>query len=368
MPFTDQEKQEILTGCTQFLTLRLLGTMSEKLHKIADSEYSALGQDQYGKGGAVAAVEERVRTLLGKDAAIFMPSGTMAQQIALRIWCDRAGNNRIAFHPTCHLEIHEQGAYRELHHLEATLLGESDRLFTLPDLDRAEDAAALLIELPQREIGGQLPSWETLVDICDWARSRGIKLHMDGARLWECAPFYGKSYSEIAALFDSVYVSFYKVLKGLAGAALAGPTDFIDESRVWLRRHGGNLVSLSPNAVSAMIGLDEQLPRIPELCAKAQDIANALASLDGLDVVPPRPPTNMMHLHFWGKKDRLEEAFWATARDHGMMICRGLASTDDEGKWKMEVTVNEATLDLDTARLRELMKGVLDAGGAGRRG
>jgi threonine aldolase len=73
-----------------------------------------------------------------------------------------------------------------------------------------------------------------------------VALHLDGARLWECRPFYGRDYAQIAGLFDSVYVSFYKTLGGIAGAALAGPADVIAEARVWQRRQGGNLVRLFP--------------------------------------------------------------------------------------------------------------------------
>ncbi|HLI07996.1 MAG TPA: beta-eliminating lyase-related protein [Ktedonobacteraceae bacterium] len=128
------------------------------------------------------------------------------------------------FHPTCHLEIHEQHGYQRLHHLPGILLGESQRLLTLEDVKKvAEPLAALLIELPQREIGGQLPAWEDLTALTDRARERGIVLHLDGARLWECQPFYGREYRKIAALFDTVYVSFYKILGGIAGAVLAAP-------------------------------------------------------------------------------------------------------------------------------------------------
>src|SRR5262249_27327174 len=159
--------------------------------------------------------------LLGKEAAVFMPSGTMCQQIAMRIWCDRRGSSRIAFHPTCHLELHEQQGYRLLHGLHGICVGSPFHLLTLDGLRRIpERLGAILLELPQREIGGQLPTWEELNAISVWARERAIPLHMDGARLWESQPFYGRSYAEIAALFDSVYVSFYKSLGGIAGSIL----------------------------------------------------------------------------------------------------------------------------------------------------
>ena len=93
--------------------------------------------------------------------------------------------------------------------------------------------------MPQREIGGQLPSWSDLEAQVAWARDRGVAVHMDGARLWESGPFYERSYAEIAALFDSVYVSFYKGIGAIAGAALSGPAPFIGEARLWQRRSGG---------------------------------------------------------------------------------------------------------------------------------
>jgi len=91
------------------------------------------------------------------------------------------------------------------------------------------------------------------------ARERNITLQLDGARLWECQPFYQRSYAEIAALFDTVYVSFYKILGGITGAMLLGPEDVIAEARIWQRRHGGNLVRMFPFVLSAKQGLETRL-------------------------------------------------------------------------------------------------------------
>src|SRR5215207_269829 len=121
---------------------------------------AATGEDErvdtYGSGERIERLEQRIADLLGKPAAVFMPSGTMAQQIALRIWSDRAGRKAVAFHPTCHLEVHEHKGYQALHGLRGVLVGSPHELLTLADLKRvAEPLAALLLELPQREIGGQ---------------------------------------------------------------------------------------------------------------------------------------------------------------------------------------------------------------------
>ncbi len=147
--------------------------------------------DVYGDGGAVDAVEHRVALLLGKPAAVFMPTGTMAQQIALRIHADRRDSRTIVFHPLCHLERNEERAFEHLHALRGCPVGEEDRLVELADLAaKAEPVAALVLELPQRMIGAQLPTWPELVAQTTWARERGAAAHLDGARLWEAQPFY----------------------------------------------------------------------------------------------------------------------------------------------------------------------------------
>src|SRR5262245_37898677 len=250
-PSASERRQPIFRGCERFLSGHGPRRLREELTALA----AAAGDDPpdvYGSGGVLEALEGEVATLLGKPAAVFMPSGTMAQPIALRIHADDARCRVVAFHPTCHLELHEQRGYSQLHGLDARLVGRRDRLIELADLQAVtEPIAALLLELPQREIGGLLPTWEALLEQADWALGHGVRLHLDGARLWECAPHYQKTYAELCAPFDSVYVSFYKALGGIAGAALAGSTAFVQRARVWQRRQGGNLVSLYPYALSA---------------------------------------------------------------------------------------------------------------------
>src|SRR5262249_58225061 len=104
-----------------------------------------------------------------------------------------------------------------------------------------EPLGALLLELPQRDLGGQLPVWRDLRAQATWAGANGVSMHLDGSRLWQCGPFYRRPLREIAALFDTVYVSLYKDLGALGGCVLAGAKDVIAEARVWRVRHGGRL-------------------------------------------------------------------------------------------------------------------------------
>ena len=323
------------------------------LSELSEAADPDLKPGHYGDGEVVERLEKRIATLLGKEAAVFMPSGTMAQQIALRIWCDRAATDHVAFHPLCHLEIHEESGYQRLHGLRSTLLGTPDRMFALEDLQELiPPVGTILFELPQREIGGQLPAWDDLVAMIDWARERGIATHLDGARLWETKPFYEREYSEIAALFDSVYVSFYKILGGIAGSALAGPTDLIDEARVWQRRHGGNLIRLYPLTLSAELGLDQRLERMAEYHRKAIEVASVLTSLPGVRVVPDPPHTNMMHVFLEGDREQLMAAHERMAREHDVELFGGLNETILPDVQRFELTLGDASLGFTSDQIR----------------
>ena len=189
------------------------------------------------------------------DAAVFMPSGVMwSQQVALRIWADRAHCRNVALHPSNHVEVNEHRAYAHLHDLRVLLLGGKNAPILADDLKKcAEPLSTLLIELPLRRIGGILPAWDEQQALVALAKERGIRLHLDGARLWETQAYYDRPLDELCRGFDSVYVSFYKGIGGLAGAMLLGSAEFIAEARVWMRRHGGNLITLLPFAVSAQM-------------------------------------------------------------------------------------------------------------------
>ena len=308
--------------------------------------------DVYGAGGAVARLEARVAALLNKPAALLLPSGTMAQQIALRIWADRKGRPEIAFHPRCHLELHEHGAYAHLHRLTATLVGSPDALMTVGDVVAMPTGpSALLVELPQRSLGGLLPTWEALAELTVAARARGMAVHLDGARLWESQPFYGRPYAAIASLFDSVYVSFYKALGGFSGAALVGDEALIAEGRVWTRRHGGNLAQLYPFALSAGLGLNRHLHKMAAYRAKAVELAAALATIPGVVVTPNPPHTNMTHVFLPGEPIACEEAGLRLAERTGLWPFGRVSVGRLPGYSFFELTAGAATLEVSAAEV-----------------
>jgi threonine aldolase len=290
-----------------------------------------LNADLYGNGKIINDFEQKMADFLGKESAVFFPSGTMAQQIALRIWCDQKGIKKVAYHPLCHLEIHEEDGLKELHHIKPILLADKDRLIQLQDvLDMEEEISCLLLELPQREIGGQLPDYETLKEIANYCREKGIMLHLDGARLYESLPFYRKTAAEICSLFDSVYISFYKGIGGIAGAILAGEKNFIDQSKVWKRRYGGDLISLYPYIVSADYYFETRISRMNQYCQNAKELANYYNQCHPLiRTLPITPVTNMFHIHFDIPKVKLEEILIEVYKETGVGLISALREMGD---------------------------------------
>jgi threonine aldolase len=343
-------------ACTRFLQGHGQRRPAELLAEIP----ADVAPDRYGDGGVVAELEREVATLLGMPAAVFLPSGTMAQQAALRVHADRRGRRTVVFHPTCHLELHEGQAHQRLHGLTGRPTGDSHRLLTIDDLRGiAEAPAVFLLELPQREIGGRLPGWQNLVDQVEWARQRGAAVHLDGARLWECTPFYERTLAEIAGLFDTVYVSFYKLLGGLGGCCLAGTEEVVAEVREWRKRHGGTLFALWPYAASALVSLRKRLPRVPEYYEHARAIAEALRDVPGIEVVPDPPQTPMMHLLLHTSPDHFRAAALRLAQEQGVWTWPRSAPTDSPRVQRVELTVGDATLGFEPHEVRAILQSLL---------
>jgi threonine aldolase len=287
--------------------------------------------DMYGKGKIIEDFQEKMATYLGKENAVFFPSGTMAQQIALRIWCDKIGVKKVAYHPLSHLEIHEEDGLKELHQIQTVLLADASRLILYEDvINMEEEVACLLLELPQREIGGQLPDYETLESISAYCREKGIKLHLDGARLFEILPFYKKTAAELCSLFDSVYVSFYKGIGGVAGAILAGDTPFVEESKIWKRRYGGDLISLYPYIISADYYFNKRLDSMGQYYEEAKELAGLYNGCQGIMTEPFEPVSNMFHVHFHVSKEKLEPILMDIYKETGIGLSSYIRETSEE--------------------------------------
>jgi threonine aldolase len=308
-----------------------------------------------GDDAPVAQLERRVADLLGKPKALFFPSGTMAQQVALRIHAERLGRPTFTGHPLNHLDLWEQRGYSVVHGLRFQPAGDELRLLTTEDLDAVtEPVSALLIELPQREIGGVLPTWDDLNAQVRWAGDRGAAAHLDGARLWEAQPFYDRPHAEIAALFDTVYVSLYKGLEGVRGAVLAGEADVIDEASVWRQRLGGAIPDAWPLAVAALLGMDEVLPRMAAFRDHAVAIAAALKGIAG--VLPDPPQTPMMHVLLPVSAQAAEQARDAILDETGVLLFPKARAETVPGRSRFEVSVSDNAMEFTPDEVAALVE------------
>ena len=303
--------------------------------------------DVYAERGAVARLEEEVAGLLGKPAAAMFPSGIMAQQAALRVWCDRAGSTRVGIPELSHLLQHEDDGPRLLHGFRFEHLSTGRSLPTVADLERLDAGlAAVLLEVPLRDAGCALPEWDDLVALTGRARELGVAVHVDGARIWESQPYYDRPLDAIAALADSLYVSFYKGLGGLAGACLAGDDDVVGEARRWRKRMGGTLFHLTPYAVLALAGLREHLPRMGEYVAWGRALAERLEAA-GVRVNPSPPQTNTFELFAGGEAEAINERAIAFMERTRIQPCGVWRSAPVPGMATCEVAVHAAATPRD---------------------
>lgn len=352
--------QDLQGRCARRLSQHKPLPAADVLRALADQPSAAEPVDVYGAGGAPTLIERRTAELLGKPAAMFFIKGMIAQMCILRAAADRAGTPNIVIHPMSHIDFDEQDAAWRLHDLRPIRLGKYAP-FTVAQLEAVtEPIAAVVVELPLRRSGYLLPPLHELRAISTWARERGVHLHFDGARLWEAAAGYGVALDELAALADSVYVSFYKGLGGLGGAAVGADADFVESLAVWKTRHGGNLYRVFPYAISALAGLDRHLPRMPAYVERARALAEALAAEPRVIATPRTPDVNAFHLLLPGSVEELARRNRDFAEQRGIWLFNGFLESAVDGRSTGEVVIGDSSDDCDTAEAAGWIRDFLD--------
>jgi threonine aldolase len=327
----------------------------QRLLELVDADTPPDGPD-----GPVAVLERRIAGLLGKEAALFFPTGTMAQQVALRVHAERSGRRAFAAHPYNHLDQWEKQGYNAVHGLRYHRTPDPHALMTAADLAAiGEPLAAVLWELPQRDLGGLLPEWDDLVEQVAVARSGGAAAHLDGARLWEAQTYYRRPFEEIAGVFDTVYVSLYKSLQGTRGAILAGDAITVAAAGVWRTRLGGAIPDAWPLALTALAGLDTIPPRMPAFRDHALAIAAAI-NADGLARTCPEPPqTPLFHVHLPAPKQAVERAGAAMLAEQGVQVFPRVRSLPDPRQCAFEISVGENAMEFTPDEVAGLIRELL---------
>lgn len=360
------EDAELLAGCTRRLAGRHVLAPAQHLATLqAYAEDHGLEVDRYGDDGVTRVLRDRLAQLFDVPAAVWVPTGTMAQQVALRIWSEDAGTPTVALHHTSHLLNHEEMAHEHLSGLRTLIVGDPwlpRAPIVAADLEHiADPVAALVVEVPQRQSAARLPDRDQLDAIATWARDRGTALHGDGARIWEASAGYGLPVAEVAATFDSVYTSFYKGLGAPAGSALLGSEAFVARARTWIHRYGGQLFQAWPLTVAALRGLDHELPEMPRRLAHARAIADAARGrASGLRLDPDPPEIAQFDVHLEADPDRVVSASADIARERDVNLTSLAVSRDVPGWCSFEVSVGPATLELEASEAADLLVELLE--------
>lgn len=346
--------------CARFLPGHGRSDARSWVDRLAASPDLDLVRDEYGEGPALRRLEGEVASLLGKEAALFFHKGVVAQQAALLVHAGRTGRRTVALHPKSHMALDEDDALDRLAGLATLRLGPDHRPFTAGELDRVrEPLAAVAVELPIRRAAFAAPDWDDLAAVSDWARGRGVPLHLDGARIWEVQPWYGRPLAEIAGLADTVYVSFYKGLGGMGGSVLAGPRETVEATRVWRSRFGGDLFTAFPYVLCALDGLRRHLPRMGEYHRHAVALAGALAEVPGLAPLPRPPRGNSFQLHFQAPAEALARAATEAAETRGLWLFNRFEPTAFPGTAFGEIVTGEATLGWPPEEVAETLARLL---------
>ena len=282
-----------------------------------------VGDEQHGSDPTVLALCERMAKLLGKEAAMFLPSGTMCNEVALLTHC-RPGDEVLAHH-TAHILTSEGGAPGALGGIQVTGLQGSRGMFGVAELDGAlrpqsrYSPPQRLVEVEQTSNlgGGAVWSTEALRTAADWAHAHGMATHMDGARLMNACVAAGVPAADMAAGWDSVWLDFTKGLGAPLGAVLAGPAEFIDAAWRWKQRMGGSMRQAGICAAGCLHALDHHVDRLAEDHENARVLARAMKQVPGLDV--EEPETNLVYIDVSGT-GKSADAVLRAAREQGVLV------------------------------------------------
>jgi threonine aldolase len=259
-----------------------------------------VGDDVWGEDPTVRALEERAAEILGKELSLFVPSGTMANQIALLVHC-RPGDEVIVARGA-HNRAFESGAGAAWAGVQFAEVGAEDGTFTATDvgaaalpLDRNLPRTRLVcVENTHNRGGGRVWPRALVTDVAAAARARGLALHLDGARLWNAAVACGTPERDLAAPFDTVGACFSKGLGAPVGSVLAGSRQAIAEARRFRKMLGGGMRQAGVLCAAALHALAHHRARLADDHARARRLAEGLALIPGIKAWPERVETNIV--------------------------------------------------------------------------
>jgi threonine aldolase len=336
-------------AATQIIKFLGDGEMFEPADYLNILQQSSMVRDSYGAGGSVEALEKKFVEITGKEKAVFMPSGTMANQLAIAVLSGE--NSKVFVQDTSHVYRDEADAAQTVFQKRLMPLAREEPFFTAQQLQAAVEAipseevfktgiGAVSIEIPVRRSNGRMVPIEELRKISAYCRANNIKLHLDGARIYMAAAWSGVSIKEYASLFDTIYISLYKYFGAAGGAMLCGDKTVIDKMPHLIKVHGGTMYSNWTNAAMALHRLEGFETRMKNTVQKANELFDALNKIPGITIKALPNGTNIYSFAL-APKIEITKLRDALNTNHNIRI--GRVNEKNEGF----LTVNETLLYQD---------------------
>ena len=322
-------------------------TPSAMLQRLAGFEEEfGLEVDSYSLGGNVEQLEKKCAEMLGKEAAVFMPTGTLANHLAIRKLCGT--KPRAIVQEQSHLYNDSGDCVTRLSNITLVPLAKEHPYFTLEALKVAVEQAetgrvitpigAVMVESPVRRQSGKIMPFDEMKAVTDYCREVQIGSHLDGARLYMMSGATGIPSADYAALFDTVYVSLYKYFGAPFGAILAGTAEFADGLYHDRRMFGGGLASANFAAALALRGIDGFEKRFNRAMSRAKGLFDKLNALESISVKPFEHGSNIVPLEL--ETDVDSDRFVKTLEEHSVSV----SAPDGDGSRRIMLTVNTTIL------------------------
>ncbi len=266
-----------------------------------------VGDDVFGEDPTVNELEQRTAALFGKEAGLFVPSGTMANQIAVRVHC--RPQDEILLETTSHICLWEAGGPAALSGVTCRMIDGRNGLLSAADFEgkiRPDDMHSVrtrlvCLENTHNRGGGTIYPVGSISAISDWARENRLSMHLDGARIWNALAATGVAASDWGRHFDTVAVCFSKGLGAPVGSALLGPRELIGHARRIRKLFGGAMRQAGYLAAACLYALEHHVERAVEDHANARIIAEAVAEVPDLTLTPPRVESNLVWFEVRGR-------------------------------------------------------------------
>lgn len=338
-------------------------TPESTLRRLTELDAQAIEADSYSLGGAVEKLEARFAEMLGKESAVFMPTGTLANHLAIRKLCGT--RPKAVVQEQSHLYNDSGDCVTRLSGITLIPVAPGRPSFTVEELEEAVERSgdarvatpigAVMVESPVRRQHGQVVSFDRMRQITDFCRERGFGSHLDGARLYMMSAATGVSPKEYAALFDTVYVSLYKYFGAPFGAVLAGTEEFAKDLYHERRMFGGGLSSAYLAAALALKGSEDFEARFVAAMGRATELLAGLDALEGITVERFRHGSNIFPAVLGPEVDT--ESFVVALRRRSVFVY-----SDDHEPSRVTLTVNPTILRRSTDELLEAFREALSEG------